>query len=216
MTLDEYHGIHQSSAALNEDIGMSAMEKALACSLKRIEIRGKRGRTVPVLLTSAMSKALDLLIKCREAVGICQGNKFVFPTNTASGCIRGCDVLRHYAEVCGADHPDTLKSTNLRKHIATMTQIINLDPNELDILARFMGHDIRVHREYYRLPEETTQLAKVAKVLHALDGGVMSKLAGLRLDDIELDVDEEVEEGMSALILCQLTTLNVITCRDGL
>ena len=34
-----------------------------------------------------------------------------------------------------------------------MSQILNLNENELDVLARFMGHDIKVHRKYYRLPD---------------------------------------------------------------
>jgi len=56
-----------------------------------------------------------------------------------------------------------------------------------------MGHDIRVHREYYRLPEQTTELAKVLKLLYAVDQGKVSDLAGKTLDDIDIDPAEEVE-----------------------
>jgi len=58
-----------------------------------------------------------------------------------------------------------LKTTNLRKHVATMSQILNLKKNELDQLAQFMGHDIRIYREYYRLPNDVVQAAQVVKVL---------------------------------------------------
>jgi hypothetical protein len=34
----------------------------------------------------------------------------------------------------------------MRKHIDTMSQVINLKGNELDILANFMGHDVRIHK----------------------------------------------------------------------
>ena len=40
----------------------------------------------------------------------------------------------------------------------------------MDQLANFLGHDIRIHREFYRLPEKTLQLAKVSKVLMAYGG----------------------------------------------
>jgi len=46
-----------------------------------------------------------------------------------------------------------------------MSQILNLKKNELDQLAQFMGHDIRIYREYYRLPNDVVQAAQVVKVL---------------------------------------------------
>ena len=66
-------------------------------------------------------------------------------------------------------NPTSLSSTNLRKHIATMSQLANLKDNELDIVANFLGHDIRTHREYYRLPTSTIQVAKVTKLLMAME-----------------------------------------------
>jgi hypothetical protein len=39
-----------------------------------------------------------------------------------------------------------------------MAQMLNLKENELDVLAGFLGHDIRIHREFYQLPEDTTQV----------------------------------------------------------
>ncbi|RXN22575.1 hypothetical protein ROHU_023424 [Labeo rohita] len=37
--------------------------------------------------------------------------------------------------------------------MATMSKVLNLKDNEMDDLADFLGHDIRVHQQYYRLPE---------------------------------------------------------------
>ncbi|PIK37125.1 hypothetical protein BSL78_26039 [Apostichopus japonicus] len=66
---------------------------------------------------------------------------------------------------------ELLRSTQLRKHIAAMSQVMALQDNELDVLANFLGHDVRAHRKYYRLPDATTQVAKVSKLLIALEGG---------------------------------------------
>ena len=210
MTLDEYYGKDSGEPeGFSEEMGLSSLEKALAGSLKRIEITGKRGRTVPVLLPALMANALDLMVSCREKVGVSSDNSYVFNNNTDSGCIRGSDVLREYSEICGAKKPESLRSTKLRKHIATISQVVNLNENELDILASFMGHDIKTHREYYRLPEETTQLAKVSKLLHALDSGTISSIAGKSLDQIQINMDEELNGKVSFI-------LNQENCSDGL
>ncbi|XP_057297977.1 uncharacterized protein LOC130628930 [Hydractinia symbiolongicarpus] len=44
----------------------------------------------------------------------------------------------------------------------------DLEERELEMLASYMGHDIKVHREYYRLPEDTLQLAKCGKSVNFL------------------------------------------------
>lgn len=62
-----------------------------------------------------------------------------------------------------------------------------------------MGHDIRVDRQYYRLPQGTLQLAKMSKVLLAVEKGTLSQYKGQALDDIEID-----PEGMDVCILVQL------------
>lgn len=60
--------------------------------------------------------------------------------------------------------------------MATLLQILNLKNNELDQVSDFLGHDIRVHREYYRLPEATIQLAKISKLLMAMEKGRLPDL----------------------------------------
>ncbi|XP_038139565.1 uncharacterized protein LOC119782609 [Cyprinodon tularosa] len=58
-----------------------------------------------------------------------------------------------------------------------------------------MGHDIEVHREFYRLPEETIQMAKV-RLLFALQGG-MGKFKGKSLEDITPNINSEEESSDS-------------------
>lgn len=108
------------------------------------------------------------------------------------GYFRADKLLRKYANAAGCQAVATITSTDLRKHVATTVQILNLRENEIDSLAQFMGHDIRVHREYYRLADETMQLAKISKVLLNMEKGNVAQMKGKNFD--EIDIDEFIEE----------------------
>jgi len=62
-----------------------------------------------------------------------------------------------------------------------------LKNNELDQVADFLGHDIRVHRDFYRLPVPTTQLAKISKLLLTMEKGQLSSIQGKSLDEIDIE-----------------------------
>ncbi|XP_064647457.1 uncharacterized protein LOC135500139 [Lineus longissimus] len=62
----------------------------------------------------------------------------------------------------------------------------------MDIVAKFLGHDIRIHREFYRLPDETLQVAKVSKLLLAMENGTFLKCKGKNLEDIDVNLDEDI------------------------
>lgn len=74
-------------------------------------------------------------------------------------------------------------------------QVLDLQDNELEDLCTHMGHSIGVHREYYRLPTDVREVAKVGKLLCLLEsGGGPSSLSGKRLKEIEQLSD--IEEGI--------------------
>lgn len=68
-----------------------------------------------------------------------------------------------------------------------MTQVVNLTENESDWLARHLGHNIRVHRDFYRLQESAVELTKVSRLLLAVDSGKIKQFSGQKLDDITVD-----------------------------
>jgi len=138
---------------------LSEVERVICRTKSRVEIRRKHGRTVPVILTSQMVRATDLLNCKRHTVGISEANPYVFARPLTSTPLRASECLHKLAVDCGAACPENLASTRLRKHIATTSQILNLQECDLDILAGFLGHNIHVHRNFYRLPQETLQLA---------------------------------------------------------
>lgn len=169
---------------------LSDYERKLCNGLTLVELRGKKGRKIPILLTKDMKESIDLIIKHRIEVGVNEANEHVFPRRNCDSLesLRGSDVLRFYAQICGAKSPHLLTSTRLRKHVGTMSQLLNLKEHELDCLANFLGHDIRIHREFYRLPESTMYMAKISKILIAMESGTAHKFKGKSLD--EMDIQE--------------------------
>ncbi|XP_076837036.1 uncharacterized protein LOC143482555 [Brachyhypopomus gauderio] len=184
----------RDTSATHPDVehALSDLEKKLCKHFQRVEIKGKRGRKVPLLLTPDMLASMELLVKCRRKCDVPDENQFMFGRPQALSHFRGSDVIRLIAQSCGAKHPEALSSTKLRKHMATMSKVLNLKDNEMDDLADFLGHDIRVHRQYYRLPEGTLQLAKISKVLMALERGQLSQFKGRNLDEISIDPEEKM------------------------
>ncbi|XP_072181509.1 uncharacterized protein [Diadema setosum] len=201
MTLQDYKEIKKGESHMVE--GQLEMlkewKKQLVKLLWRVEIVGKRGRTVPILMTEFMKSCVDALVNHRDEAGVNPNNKYVFAVGNVdtTSHIRGSDALRELSQACGARSPTTLRSTRLRKHVATMTQLMSLRDHEMDALANFMGHDIRIHREYYRLPDAAVQVAKISKILFAMEGkaGNPVQLMGTAgsLDDLQLDRDEELD-----------------------
>ena len=63
---------------------------------KRVKIRGKRGRKVPVILTKKLQAAVELIVNLRNAVGVNPENKYVFavPTMNSIHYLRGSDAIR--------------------------------------------------------------------------------------------------------------------------
>ncbi|KAK3913908.1 Anion exchange protein 4 [Frankliniella fusca] len=104
-------------------------------------------------------------------------------------------VLRKFAKECGPSEPHLLTGTKLRKLVATAIQLLNLRENELAPFATFMGHDIRIHTEFYRLSSDTMKLAEVSKILLNLENGSINRMRGLIIDEVEdgvEDIDDDV------------------------
>lgn len=68
--------------------------------------------------------------------------------------------------------------------MATLCQLLDLSNQELEQVAKFMGHDIRVHCNYYWQTDKTLQVAKVGKLLFAMEGGAKA-LKGNNLQTLD-------------------------------
>lgn len=165
--------LNYSIEAPQEEIAssLSKMENELTKKFKRIVIRGKRGRGVPILFTPKLQKALSVLISIRKTV--CnKNNEYLFAIpNTDNSCLRASETIRKLALASGAKNPSAITSTKLRKQVATVAQLFNFTEGDVEQLANFMGHSKEVHKTFYRLPENVFQVAKVSKFLLMMEKG---------------------------------------------
>ncbi|KAJ8956206.1 hypothetical protein NQ317_000501 [Molorchus minor] len=175
----------QNTIELQESL--TPFEKQLANSLIVVEIEGKRGRKVPVILTPTLKESVDLLIRHRDECNIYYRNKYVFArSNKSLLFLRGHDCLNKICNEISLENPSIITGTRLRKYVATVCQLFNMTENQYDWLARHLGHDIRVHRDFYRMHESAIELTKVSRLLLAVDKGEVNKFAGRNLEDIEI------------------------------
>lgn len=184
--------LDRDTTETHEDVNLAltAVERKLCNHFIRVTIVGERGRKVPVLLTPLMRESIELLNSKQEMCGVLKDNPYLFALPNSRNSLRGSDCLRQFVSECkDLKNPQALTSTKLRKHIATLSTVLNLKNTELDQLADFLGHNIAVHRKHYRLPEATLQIAKMSKVLLALDQGRLGQYKGKNLDEINISLN---------------------------
>lgn len=78
--------------------------------------------------------------------------------------------MRKFSIECGADKPETLRGTTLRKHVATLGVNLNLSDTEISDLANFMGHEEKIHREHYRMPVVHREILRMSRLLQSASG----------------------------------------------
>ena len=140
------------------------------------------------MLTPNMLDNICAMIEVRNVVGV-NGN-YLFCRPSSDRSYRGGDSLRECVQEVKLKQPKGLTWTGLRKHLATLSQVFDeLSETSQDQLAQLMGHSIRVHRGFYRLPMDVLQRAKVAKVLMAANIG--KDHPPVQFEDIEVDADGE-------------------------
>lgn len=176
----------------NTDIymGLSETEKILSSRFFHVTVKGKLIRGVPLLIEEKLAGAIDLMIEYRGNAKIGKTNPFLFAKGEASHFNASKEFLEATYE-CGAESPELLSSTKLRKHIASVTQALELTDGELRTICQFMGHTVKTHEEHYRVHSDAVHAAKVSRILIALDQGKLGQYRGKKIEDIAVDVTME-------------------------
>ena len=147
MTVVHYQtGIKRAAEVVDPvvEASLDSLEVNLANFLQRIEIRGKYGRRVAILLTPTMCRNLDRLMKLRKEESIV--SPYMFATKTGQRPHRGSDVIKRFAKEAEVGSPELFTWTNLRKQVATISQVMEITDTDQDLLAKFLEHDIRIHQ----------------------------------------------------------------------
>lgn len=175
---------------------LSPTERMLTKLYKKIHTIGKGSKDLLVLVPRDIYKFVNTLLTERSKY-IESSNKYFFANcNLKDEWINGCYTQNKYSKECGAKLPHLIRSSRLRKHIATMMQLMDLRENEISQVALFMGHTEKTHREFYRLPKDVLMIAKVSKILLKLEKGELLNCKNKSMD--EIDIDEPVISNSSS------------------
>nr|CAI5858945.1 unnamed protein product [Callosobruchus analis] len=144
---------------------LSENEKLLTQNYRRLISVGKGSRPVTILIPKSLQKYFSLLYNLRQnTTWFSPNNVYFFTYPKSLKWIDGCSVIRKYAKI-------VVDILSPKKHIATVSQLLSLKGNEIDQLAKFMGHTTKTHEQFYKLPQDIYQVAKVSKILQVLERG---------------------------------------------
>jgi hypothetical protein len=174
-----------------EEVGslMSSTEKALLATVPRVDIPGVKGQTVLIFIPHSIGKNIDLLLKWRSQAGVHKDNKYLFarPNFSCTTPLNTSFVLKKFATEANVSSPLNITSIKLRKQVTIVSQILNMEENDLKTLETVMGHDIKVHGSFSRLPQEPDLVARMGLLLIAFNNGTINQFTGKSVDDISLD-----------------------------
>lgn len=153
---------------------LSSRQKLAAKKYVRFIIRGKRNRTVAVLLSKKLLSCVKIILQHRRSVGVLDKNPFVFGLPSDSGTIfkylQSDILLRKFSQECGISNHKFMRSTNLRKHMATRSSLLRLKDDQISGIARFMGHQEAIHKKHYVTPVATREIVEVSQILEVAQG----------------------------------------------
>ncbi|KAJ8045348.1 N-lysine methyltransferase KMT5A-B [Holothuria leucospilota] len=174
-----------SSALLGE---LTKFEERLLMEQDVVEIRGKCGKFVPVIVPDYAKPLLEFLTnsEVRRNAGISSNNPYVF-ANNRSGIIRGGYAMQVQTEAAALEKPERVRATNMRRFLATMSQGLNITPQQQQWLIDHMGHTLNIHRVHYRCTSDLIERVDIAKLLILMDAGLTSRFKGKKLEDIQLE-----------------------------
>lgn len=177
-------------------LSLSEKDKKIAQRYARMKVRGKLGRTVPVLIKPDILQCLQLIISHRKDAGIQDGNIFLFALPTKMGTrvkvINAGTVICKLSVLCGAKDPKTLRGTMIRKHLASTCISMELDDNAVAEVADFMGHSEKVHRDHYRRNPMSREVVQMSQLLEAALGNC-DEMSDTESDSVnEISITENV------------------------
>ena len=164
---------------------LTVSERMLAKTMHVVQVRGKstRGiRKVHLVISPDVQEAIEYVLKHRKIT-----SQYVFARNSEKP-MDGCQIIRELTAECpGLKYPALIRSRQLRKYIATTTQINDMSEHDLKRISDHLGHNYNIHTDVYCLQSSLLQRTKVARILIAVENGCVQSLSGKSLEEIDID-----------------------------
>lgn len=216
---EQYKGVDPDAIDLFKNISLKAQEAAK--KYVRFVIRGKLGRTVPVLLNSNLLECIKLILQFRNNAKVPAENPYIFGLPSYERkrfkYLRACVLMRKFSEHCNAKVAHLLRGTKLRKHIATFCASMELADTEVSDLANFMGHAEKIHKEVYRQPIISRDILNITQHLEAAHGCNSSSEEesednnnNYEVNNSEENIETAVNEGTNYKIINCTNNINFI------
>ncbi|XP_062575025.1 uncharacterized protein LOC134236887 [Saccostrea cucullata] len=172
---------------------LSEFERKLVEEQDVIEIRGKCGKCVPVIIPKYVRGVLAHLCNqsVRAAAGIPSSSVYIFATNRA-GVVRGYDSVQFVTQNADLQFPERIRGTNMRRLMATLCQALDVTPQQQKWIIDHMGHTLDVHNIHYRCTSDIIERSDIAKLLMLMDRKQVGYFKNKRLEEISLE--ELIEE----------------------
>lgn len=174
ITLTDFQNRRSIDESTETFQSLSGIAKEIARRYERMLIRGKKTRPVPVLLKPDIVRCIQLIVKHRNAAGVADDNPYLFALPTiAENQIRvvsAVHAMKRFSEMCGANDPESLRGTTIRKHMATLCISFDLNDSGVAEVAAYLGHHDKIHREYYRKNPVQNEFVKISQLLEKAQG----------------------------------------------
>ncbi|XP_071839790.1 uncharacterized protein [Apostichopus japonicus] len=177
---------------------LSSVEKELSKRLEMVQTPGRSGRTVTILLTPTVKKAIELLVTTRSLADINRDNQYIFAKSGGGSLqyLRGQEVIQSAVVNAQVGQPNLLGGTKFRSFVATVSQVSDSNDDELQWIAKhIMDGLVKVGDSFHRdLKSSVLEVAKVSKILCAMDAGKDNNFGSKTLSEINLSDIPNVEE----------------------
>uniref|UniRef100_A0A8D9E8E0 Uncharacterized protein n=1 Tax=Cacopsylla melanoneura TaxID=428564 RepID=A0A8D9E8E0_9HEMI len=166
-------------------------------NMERLELEGKCNNTTYLLLEPRVVKMIDTIINLRLDASVREDNPYVFAS--IDGTVIDLNKsLKKYATDCIAEQPKLLRSTKIRKALASSTQNMNLTTEDKRVLSRFLGHSLATHEKHYNVPDPVIHVTHVSKLLSAVVQNKKKEYVGRSLFNIGPSSRQEESEKKGA------------------
>ena len=101
--------------------------------------------------------------------------------------LRAYESLSQIASEAGLQAPHKITSVQLRKYMATISQVLDMTPSQEKWLFTHLGHTENVHMQHYRARSDVIERIEVAKICLIQDLNRVHEFVGKKIGEIQFD-----------------------------